>query len=65
MWLAPKVFLSNQVDNKILAIITKPSKLLERAQTEALDLWHWKNPKSILQPQAKLLNTAVHLLDWY
>ena len=30
MWLAPKVILSNQVDNKILAVITKPSKILER-----------------------------------
>ena len=30
MWLAPKVILSNQVDNKILVIITKPSKMLER-----------------------------------
>ena len=30
MWLAPKVILSNQVDNNILAIITKPSKMLER-----------------------------------
>ena len=30
MWLAQKVIHSNQVDNKILAIITKPSKMLER-----------------------------------
>ena len=30
MWLAPKVIHSNQVDNRILAIITKPSKMLER-----------------------------------
>ena len=30
MWLAPKVIFSNQVDNKILAIITKPSKMMER-----------------------------------
>ena len=30
MWLAPKVILSNQVDNKILVIITKPSKMLEQ-----------------------------------
>ena len=30
MKLAPEVILSNQVDNKILAIITKPSKMLER-----------------------------------
>ena len=30
MWLEPKVILSNQADNKILAIITKPAKKLER-----------------------------------
>ena len=30
MWLAPKVILSNQVDNKIFVIITKPSIMLER-----------------------------------
>ena len=30
MWLAPKVIFSNQVENKISAIITKPSKMLER-----------------------------------
>ena len=33
MWLAPKVILSNQVDNKILVIITKPSEMLERTLT--------------------------------
>ena len=26
MWLEPKVILSNQADNKILAIFTKPAK---------------------------------------
>ena len=33
MWLAPKDILSNQVENKILALITKPSKILERTQS--------------------------------
>ena len=43
-WLAPEDILSNQVDNKILALITKPSTILERTllwsyMVVETDLW--------------------------
>ena len=56
MWLAPKVILSNQVDNKIEVILTKPSKMLERTLKQ--------EPVTIIPPnkEVKINNTKPFLV---
>ena len=66
MWLAPTVIFSNQVENKILAVITKPSKMLERTlpylTTKHIDQYY--NTKHALNHILMLSTLKDQVASW-